>query len=367
VKKILLVTNDFPPRVGGIQSYLWKIYDGLAAGGADVTVLAPAFPGDTAFDANARMRVERWPGGMAWPSPALNARVASLAKQADIVTFGALLPLDVVARKIDRPVVLHTHGFEVAWARAPLLRQTFRRIGRASAAVTVVSEFTRRAIARALGGDEKLHMLKTGVDLERFSPAVNGDDVRKRLGLDARPLVSCVSRLVARKGQDRLIDAMPIVRRDVPDAALLITGRGPGAQALRKRAQGDPGIVFAGEVSEADLAAHYAAGDVFAMPCRSRYAGMEVEGLGLVYLEAQACARPAIAGDSGGAPEAVVPGETGYVVPGRDTAALAASIVRLLSDPPAARAMGAAGRRFVEEHHRWEDVVARTRAILDAL
>jgi phosphatidyl-myo-inositol dimannoside synthase len=119
-------------------------------------------------------------------------------------------------------------------------------------------------------------------------------------------------------------------------------------------------------VPEAELAAHYAAGDVFAMPCRSRWADLEVEGLGLVYLEAQACARPAIAGDSGGAPEAVVPGETGFVVGGRDHRRLATHLTALFGDPARAKEMGEAGRRFVEQNHRWDDVVARYRTMLTA-
>jgi phosphatidylinositol alpha-1,6-mannosyltransferase len=163
---------------------------------------------------------------------------------------------------------------------------------------------------------------------------------------------------------------MPLVRRSVPDAVALIVGDGPAERRLARLARSEgagDSVVFAGGAGEGELAAHYAAGDAFAMPCRSRFGGLEVEGLGLVYLEAQACGRPAIAGDSGGAPEAVIPGETGFVVPGRDHRALAARIVELLGDPARARAMGEAGRRFVEADHRWEDVVARYRGMLERI
>jgi phosphatidylinositol alpha-1,6-mannosyltransferase len=213
-------------------------------------------------------------------------------------------------------------------------------------------------------------MLRTGVDLERFDPSVDGSEVRKRHGLDARPVVACVSRLVARKGQDQLIRALPIVRRDVPDAALLLVGGGSARESLERLARAklvEEHVAFAGEVNEAELPAHYAAGDVFAMPVRSRYAGLEVEGLGLVYLEAQACGRPAITGDSGGAPEAVVPGVTGEVVGGTDVHALASALVRLLSDPPLRARMGAAARAFVEREHRWDDVAERYRTMLEAI
>jgi len=372
---LLLITNDFPPRVGGIQSYLWNIYRRLAADGARVQVLAPAFDGDAAFDDTAfrdaaGVEVVRWPGSIMWPTPALRRRATELARQADVVAFGAVLPMNLIAPRLDRPVVVHTHGFEVAWARLPLLKSRLRRIGRAAAAVTVVSDFTSRFIHRAIGDAAPIHMLRTGVDLERFDPGVDGGEVRARHGLGDRPVVGCISRLVPRKGQDRIISAMPAVRRAVPDATALIVGRGPYRERLEQLARRTgvaDAVVFTGEVPEDELPAHHAAGDVFAMPCRSRYAGLEVEGLGLVYLEAQACARPAITGDSGGAPEAVIPGETGAVVPGRDTEALATAIGELLGDPERARAMGEAGRRSVEKHHRWDDVAARYRAILDGL
>lgn len=365
--KVLLVTNDFPPRVGGIQSYLWNIYRGL---GADVRVLAPAFQSDASFDRTSGIEIVRWPRAVAWPTPALERTVKQLARDADVVAFGAVLPMNLLAMRIDRPVVVHTHGFEVAWARAPAMRQALQRIGRAASVITVVSDFTARFIERAVRRPEKIHLLRTGVDLERFSPDADAATIRKRYDIHERPVVACVSRLVARKGQDQVIKAMPAVRACVPNATALIVGGGPMRRRLETMARAlglQDAVVFTGEVPEHELAAHYAAGDVFAMPCRSRYAGLEVEGLGLVYLEAQACARPAITGDSGGAPEAVIPGETGLVVPGNAAGPLAQAVVRLLADPDAARAMGQAGRRFVEREHRWEDVIARYRAMLESI
>ncbi|MGH2794083.1 MAG: glycosyltransferase family 4 protein [Actinomycetota bacterium] len=364
--RVLLVTNDFPPRVGGIQNYLWNIYSRFDP--SDVAVLAPAFPGDVAYDRSQPFAIHRWPGRVYWPTPALKRRIRELAKdhRADAVAFGAVLPMNAIDPGV--PTIIHTHGFEVAWARVPGLVQMLRKIGARARLVTVVSEYTRRFIVRALGSDVPVELLRTGVDLERFNPGADGSEVRKRHGLAGKPVVAHVSRLVARKGQDVLIRAMPLVRREVPDATALIVGGGSDEARLRRLAfqNGVTGAVaFAGEVGEDALAAHYAAGDVFAMPCRSRWADLEVEGLGLVYLEAQACARPAIAGDSGGAPEAVVPGETGFVVPGRDHRALAERLTELLGDPSRARAMGEAGRRFVEANHRWDDVVARYRSMLD--
>lgn len=365
--RILLVTNDFPPRVGGIQNYLWSIYSRLDPD--DVVVLAPAHPGDRHWDQAQPFEVLRWPGRVYWPTASLKRRITEIARtrSVDAVAFGAMLPMNLIGSSLERPVIVHTHGFEVAWARVPVLVQMLRRIGRNARLMTVVSSYTERFIARALGPGTPVELLRTGVDLERFTPGADGTEVRKRHGLGSAPVVAHVSRLVARKGQDVLIRAMPLVRAEVPDAKALIVGGGPDASRLRRLAASErieDAIVFAGEVVEEQLAAHYAAGDVFAMPCRSRWANLEVEGLGLVYLEAQACGRPAITGDSGGAPEAVVPGETGFVVRGDDHRALAARLVDLLGDPTRARAMGSAGRAFVEANHRWDDVVARYRRML---
>ena len=376
--RILLVTNDFPPRVGGIQNYLWNIYSRLDP--KDVVVMAPSHPGDAAWDRAQPFEVVRWPGeyqleggwikGIYWSTFELRLRVREIVRtrRIDAVAFGAMLPMNLMGARLDRPIIVHTHGFEVAWTRVPLLRQMLRRIGRNARLMTVVSEYTQRFIERALPPGTPVELLRTGVDLERFTPDVDGGEVRKRHGLAGAPVVAHVSRLVPRKGQDLLIKAMPIVRAEVPDAKALIVGGGPDAARLRRIANEhgvSDSVVFAGEVGEEQLAGHYAAGDVFAMPCRSRWANLEVEGLGLVYLEAQACARPAITGDSGGAPEAVVPGETGFVVGGDDHRGLAARLVELLGDPPRARAMGDAGRTFVDANHRWDDVVARYRAMLD--
>jgi phosphatidylinositol alpha-1,6-mannosyltransferase len=176
-----------------------------------------------------------------------------------------------------------------------------------------------------------------------------------------------VSRLVPRKGQDTLIRAMPAIRRRVPDAALLIVGAGRDLPRLRRLAAAtgvERQVVFTGGVPWAELPAHYAAGDVFAMPCRTRRAGLDVEGLGIVYLEASATGLPVVTGDSGGAPDAVLDGETGFVVPGRSTGLLADRIARLLADRDGARAMGEKGRAWVEREWRWDTLADRLGVLL---
>ncbi|HEX9775731.1 MAG TPA: glycosyltransferase family 4 protein [Actinomycetota bacterium] len=359
--RVLLVTNDFPPRAGGIQTYLWEIYRRLPAQGIEVRVLAPRFDGAEPFDAASGLEVVRGSSTW-WSSRALTARIRDHARDADAVALGAVLPMNLAARALDRPVVVHTYGFEVAWARLPGPRQILRRIAGFASLVTGISDYAIGAVQRALGDRALVRKVPTGVDLERFTPDAGGAAFRDRHGVDPRaPVAVFLSRLVRRKGADALIDAWRIVRRAVPGATLLVAGDGPDRERLRRTA--GEGVIFTGRAGHDELPSVYAAGDVFAMPCRSRLANLEVEGLGIVYLEAQACGRPAIAGDSGGAPEAVVDGETGLVVPGRNRAALARALTSLLADPPRARAMGKAGRAFVEAHHDW-NVIARDYAAM---
>jgi len=203
--------------------------------------------------------------------------------------------------------------------------------------------------------------------VDAYSPQVDGAAVRERHGLAGRRVVVCVSRLVPRKGQDVLIRALPKIKRQVPDAALLIVSDGPHRAALERlaREQGvTRDVVFTGAVAWDELPAHYAAGDVFAMPCRTRRRGLDVEGLGIVYLEASATGLPVLAGDSGGAPNAVREGETGFVVAGRDVDAVADRLVTLLRDRELAARMGAAGRAWVESEWRWEKQAARLHTLL---
>ena len=226
---------------------------------------------------------------------------------------------------------------------------------------------TRRTGRRALDRLTTLQRLAPGVDVDTFTPDADGAAIRARYDLAGRPVVVCVSRLVPRKGQDTLIRALPAIRRRVPDAALLVVGGGPYRSTLERLAR-DAGVAaavrFTGSVPWQELPAHHAAGDVFAMPCRTRRRGLDVEGLGIVYLEASATGRPVVAGDSGGAPDAVLDTETGYVVGGRDAAALARRVSQLLADPELARRMGAAGRVWVERHWQWDAQATRLRGML---
>ncbi|WP_219420400.1 glycosyltransferase family 4 protein [Pseudonocardia nigra] len=371
--RTLLVTNDFPPRTGGIQSYLQALADRLPAGA--LVVYAPAWPGAAEFDAAAGYPVHRHPTSLMLPVPAVACRAVALAREheAGTVWFGASAPLGLLGPVLRRRagierVVASTHGHEVGWAMLPGARQALRRIGRDADAFTTISRYTRGRVAAAFGPDAALEVLPSGVDAEVFRPdPAARTELRRRYGLGEAPVVSCVSRLVARKGQDVLIRALPRVRAAVPGARLLFVGNGPDRGRLRRLAT-DVGVadhvVFTGPVPAAELPAHYAVGDVFALPCRTRGGGLDVEGLGIALLEAAATGLPVVAGDSGGAPETVWDGHTGHVVDGRDQRVVADAVAGLLADPDRARRMGAAGRAWMLRDWSWPARVARLHALL---
>ncbi|WP_319458758.1 glycosyltransferase family 4 protein [Micromonospora sp. RTP1Z1] len=372
MSRTLLVTNDFPPRPGGIQSFVHNLAVRQPAG--SVVVYASSWRGAEKFDADQPFEVVRERTRVLLPTPLIARRAAKLARayDCDTVWFGAAAPLGLLAAGLRRRAgirraVALTHGHEVGWAALPGARAALRRIGRGVDVTTYLGEYTRARLARVLDGVTELRRLAPGVDVDTYHPSVDGEPVRVRLGLADRPVVVCVSRLVPRKGQDMLIRAMPEIRRRVPDAALLIVGGGPYRAALEKLARQvgvERDVVFTGSVPSAELPAHYAAGDVYAMPCRTRNRGLDVEGLGIVYLEASATGLPVVAGDSGGAPDAVREGETGYVVRGRDVAQLADRVATLLADRDLARQLGAAGRAWVEREWRWETQAQRMAALL---
>lgn len=377
--RILLVTNDFPPRRGGIQSYLEQFVQRLTAVGDELIVYAPEWKGAPQYDRDAHDRdapftVVRHPGTLMLPQPGVERRMRGLIRSHGIETvwFGAAAPLALLAARARSAgairVVACTHGHEVGWSMLPGARAALRRIGTDTDLITYVSRYTRGRFASAFGPDARLEHLPPGVDTVRFAPdPAARAELRERYRLGERPVVVCVSRLVPRKGQDMLIKAMPEIRRRIDGAALVIVGGGPSADALQHLAH-DCGVatdvVFTDAVPTAELPGHYAMADVFAMPCRTRGAGLDVEGLGIVYLEASATGVPVVAGCSGGAPETVLDGETGRVVNGRDQDDIVDAISGLLADLEAARRMGQAGRRWIQRDWNWETHAGRLADLL---
>ncbi len=371
MSRTLIVTNDFPPRQGGIQSFVYQL--AVRQPADSVVVYASDHAGSREFDARQPFPVVRHPTGLLLPTPGARRRVVDTLRThgCDSVWFGASVPLGLLAPALRaagaQRLVASTHGHEVGWAMLPGARQALRRVGTHCDVVTFLGEYTRHRLAGAFGPHARLSRLTPGVDVDRFHPGVDGSAVRARYGLGDRPVIVCVSRLVPRKGQDALVRALPAIRRAVGDVALLLVGRGPfegRLRALAQRAGVAPHVVLTGGVPPDELPAHYAAGDVFAMPCRTRRAGMDVEGLGIVFLEASAIGLAVVAGDSGGAPDAVRDGQTGYLVDGRDEPALAAWLVTLLGDAPLRARLGAAGRAWVERDWQWDVVAGQLRELL---
>lgn len=378
--KTLIVTNDFPPRPGGIQAFLHSM--ALRLDPDRVVVYASTWKrgaegaeATAAFDAEQPFPVIRDRTTMLLPTPRVTRKATALLREHGCrsVWFGAAAPLGLMAPALRaagaRRIVATTHGHEAGWAQLPAARSLLRRIGEGTDTLTYLGEYTRSRIAAALTPEaaDRMVQLPPGVDEKTFHPGSGGDAVRARLGLADRPVVVCVSRLVPRKGQDTLIEAMPAIRAAVPDAVLLIVGGGPYEKELRELARRTgiaDAVHFTGAVPWEELPAHYGAGDVFAMPCRTRRGGLDVEGLGIVYLEASATGLPVVAGDSGGAPDAVLEGETGWVVPGGRPAAAAERIAVLLQDPALRRRMGERGRLWVEEKWRWDLLAERLRELL---
>ncbi|MER5441549.1 glycosyltransferase family 4 protein [Streptomyces sp. NPDC002790] len=381
MSRTLIVTNDFPPRQGGIETFVRELADRFPPDEVAVFTSTPAAtptptltPTASVSDETFSYPVIRHRGRTLLPTPRATAHAASVARRygCDRVWFGAAAPLGLMAGRLRattdiRTAVATTHGHEAWWARTPGARGLLHRIGTQVDAVTWLGASTRRPIEAALAPGTRTARLVPGVDTTAFRPGLDGGPVRARYGLGRRPVILCAARLVPRKGQDTLIRALPWIRKTVPDAMLLLVGDGPYAAALRQLAVTEgvlDAVVFAGGHPHHTLPAFYAAADAFAMPCRTRMRGLEVEGLGIVYLEAAASGLPVLAGDSGGAPDAVRDGETGHVVDGHSVAATADRLTRLLRNPELAHSMGEKGRHWVRTEWTWSHSYATLAGML---
>lgn len=363
--RLLVVTNDFPPRPGGIQSFVHGVVSRLPPD--QVVVLTSRWRGCEQWDAEQPFAVVRHDTSVLLPRPDVRRHAIELLREHDCtaVWFGAAAPLGLLAPSLRgagaERLIATTHGHEVGWAALPVARSLLRRIASNLDVMTYLGDYTRSRLASAVAPyDDRLRRLVPGVDTELFHPDAGGAELRAGLGLADRPVIVCVSRLMPRKGQDSLISALPEIRRRVPDAALVLVGGGPSRSRLHRLAQhhGVAGhVVFSGSVTHSELPAWYGVGDVFAMPCRRRLGGLDVEGLGMVFLEAAACGLPVVAGISGGSVDAVLDGETGRLVDGDSVDQIASTLVVLLSNPPHAAALGARGRQWVAEQWSWTKAV----------
>ena len=394
IPHMYLITTCFPPDVGGIEEYCHGLVRELPAD--SVTVSAPDRPGAAEFDRAQPFRVIRH---RTLAPPAWRRRLVPYSRQAvyvpsflgepvsdnrgrldirppkaerattraglrsvrrvvddvrpDVICLSSAFPLGYLAAGLPRdvPCVSFTHGIEASVALSPVERWTIRRVADHVDVLTAVCDWTAERIGRAVGGRAPVELVNLGVDTDLFHPDTDSSTIRARHGLGTAPVCLCVGRLVPRKGQDQLIRAWPRVLRHVPDARLVIVGPGPDEQRLRRLVMRSPcpdRVLVTGGVPRDEVPLYFAAADVFAMPSRTRLAGLDLEGPGTVYLEAAAAGLPVVVGRSGGAPDSVVDGVTGVTVNGRSATDIAAAIAALLGNPERSRAMGKAGRRRVE-------------------
>ena len=373
---VLFVTNDFGPRAGGIETFVIGLIERRPFG--STIVYTSSQEGSADYDAQWLRKygvvVIRDRAKILLPTPRVAFNLARIIKERDIkvAAFGAAAPLALLSASMKRAgvtkTVALTHGHEVWWAKVLPFTWAIRRIGSTVDTLTYLGEFTQHAISQSLSASAGKAMVKIapGIDVDHFTP-VDSTQLRKELNLEGKKVIVSVGRLVHRKGQDHLIESMPQILESVPEAHLLMVGKGPYLEHLAKLValnKLENHVSFIGRIQYAELPRFISAGDVFAMPSRSRLAGLEVEGLGIVYLEASSCGLPVIAGSSGGAPDAVIDGVTGFVVDGTDNHQIAEAAIELLVDPEKAKAMGVAGRQWIIDNWRWEIWSARFNELL---
>lgn len=374
---ILCITNDFGPRAGGIETFVIGLIERLPKNSVIVYTSSQegSEPFDNAWFANFGVRVIRDKSKVLLPSLRVGRSARRILRQEGVSTvfFGAAAPLGLLSHGLRRAgakrIVALTHGHEVWWSKLWPFSWAMRRIGNGTDHLTHLGDYTKSQISRALSQRAINNMVKIapGIDTDHFSPQPSAASLREQLGLSDKKVIVSVGRLVHRKGQDTLVESLPKILAAIPDTHLLFIGEGPYKEYLVKRAT-ELGVLdaitFIGRIQYADLPRYICVGDIFAMPSRSRLAGLEVEGLGIVYLEASACGLAVIGGKSGGAPDAVLEGETGYAVDGTSAAEVADAVIKLLLNPDLARAMGARGREWIIDEWRWDLWATRFASLL---
>lgn len=374
---VLFVTNDFGPRAGGIETFVIGLIERRPFGSTIVYTSAQedADEYDAMWREKYGVRVIRDRSKILLPTPRIARKLAHIITGEKIVVaaFGAAAPLGLLSASMKRAgvqkTVALTHGHEVWWAKVFPFNLAMRRIASTVDTLTFLGDFTQRAISKSISRKSAQRMVRIapGIDVDHFSP-VDSTKLREELNLEGKKVIVSVGRLVHRKGQDRLIESMPEIIKRVPNAHLLMVGKGPYLDHLAKLVATnklEEHVSFIGRIQYAELPQFICAGDVFAMPSRSRLAGLEVEGLGIVYLEASACGLPVVAGSSGGAPDAVVQGVTGLVVDGTNNTEIADAIVGLLNNSEDAMKMGVAGRQWIVDNWRWEIWSAQFNKLLE--
>jgi phosphatidylinositol alpha-1,6-mannosyltransferase len=368
--KHLLVTNDFPPKVGGIQSVLWEWWRRLPSD--SFTVLTSPHPDAQRFDAQQPFEVIRAREPVLLPHPAMVKRVNKLVARtgAELVVLDPAVPLGLIGPHLDVPYDVVLHGAEVTIpGRLPLTRQLLNRTLRHARQVISCGEYALAEAERSIRQPLPGVVLYPGVDVQRFTPISTEarDSFRERLGISPEAqLVIGVSRLVPRKGFDTLIEASVRLTNEFPDVQVLVAGSGRDSKRLQAIIDrlGAPARLL-GRVPDADLPLLYGAADVGAMLCRDRWFGLEQEGFGIVFLEAASCGTPQLAGRSGGSDEAVIDGVTGVVVDRpTDVRDVADALAGLLRSQPLRKQMSIESRERVLKEFTYDDLSLRLSQVL---
>jgi phosphatidyl-myo-inositol dimannoside synthase len=374
-RKILLVTNDLGPRAGGIETFILGLLDQLD--GSQIVIYTAAQTGSDQFDkilsAKTGVIILRDKSSVLLPTPWVNRRVRAVALrfESEVIWFGAAMPLAWMSGLLKRAgakrIVAITHGHEVWWAKLPPFRQIFAQSTKSIDVLTYLGQFTRRAMAPVVSARCAMVHIAPGISIQHFTPGAKSQKLIDELDLEGKQVLISVGRLVHRKGQDKLLEALPQILLTHPDIILLFVGVGPRQKKLDQLVRSHElsnYIRFVGRIAYDALPDYFRLGDLFVMPSRSRLAGLEVEGLGIVYLEASACGIPVVAGASGGAPDAIIQGKTGLVVDGTKVDEIARTINELLDNPTQLAAMGQAGRAWTVERWSWQIWGERFREVL---
>ncbi len=376
-ERALLLAYTFPPRIGGREAYLYELFSRLEP--LEVAVLTPQEEGAGRFDAEAPFPIYRVPRRRwFWFMEGRRSRIRWLVevvrrlhlRRTDLLYCGVAIPDGLtgwmLARSLGMPYVPFTYAKEIIEPLAsPRLEEWRRRVLQEAETVITISRYARQLLREQGVSDERIVIIPPGVDVHRFRPDPEaGALIRRRYRLGDDPLILTVARLTPRKGHDLVLRALPALRKQFPDLRYAIVGVGQDAARLHQLAL-DYGVVdavlFVGAVEDADLPGWYNAADLLVMP--NRMEGGDVEGFGIVFLEAAACGKPAIGGRSGGSEDAIVDGKTGYLVEPASVGDLIAAVARLLADPQLAQAMGKAGRARVEREFTWERSARRLLAL----
>ena len=376
LRKTFLITNDLGPRAGGIESFVLGLLE--RADKNSVVILTSSQSKSKEFDQELFEKygaiVIRDRSKILLPTPRVAHKAIKIMKQhqATTIWFGAAAPLALLAKRLRNAratnIVALTHGHEVWWAKIPLFHQAISKISKDVDYLTYLGEFTKNAMLPVIADKSKLVKIAPGIDVDHFAPSNIDMKLIEKHKLQNRRVIVCVGRLVHRKGQDKLIEAMPQVLKKFPDAVLLLVGEGPIRSMLDKliRHHGlEHNVIFTGRIKFEELPKYIQLGEVFAMPSRDRFFGLEVEGLGIVYLEASACGVPVIVGKSGGAPDAVIDNQTGLIVDGTNPKEISDAICKLLDNKDLAMQMGRNGRQWVVENWRWQIWSEKFNALLN--